>query len=134
MTAPAARSRRVISASSVAAGSGEPVPWKADWPATSRLSLTAIGTPSSGRSSPRAMASSAAAASAWAVSNSVRKAFSLRVEPGDPLQADAEQLRAGDRAVAQQLALAVDAREGDLLLVHPTALASRSGSRLPTSQ
>ena len=53
ITAPAARRRRTISASAVArAGRRRPVPWVVSSPATSTLSLTATGTPSSGRSLP----------------------------------------------------------------------------------
>jgi len=70
MTVPAARSRRTTSASAAAARSPRgPIPLVVGMPATSMLSFSAIGIPSSGpRASPRARRASAAAASARASS------------------------------------------------------------------
>ena len=75
--APASRSRRTIS-ESAAAGSVKPsVPWVVSSPATSISSLSAIGTPSSGRSSPPCSRASACSASSSARSaRTTRKAFS----------------------------------------------------------
>ena len=63
MTAPAARSLRTTSASSVLAGPYAALPYVVTSPATSTSSLIAIGTPSSGSRSPASSRACAAAAS-----------------------------------------------------------------------
>ena len=74
--APASRSRRTISESSVAGSSKASVPFMLTSPATSTSSLIAIGTPSSGRSSPALRRASACSASSSAFSaKTLRKAF-----------------------------------------------------------
>ena len=73
ITAPASRRRRTTSAS---AGAGPPwafVPYAVTSPATSMSSLTAIGTPSSGRSPPAPRR-----ASAWSASNRARSPNTTR--------------------------------------------------------
>ena len=73
ITAPATRSRRTSSASSVAGAPCAAVPWVDTSPATSVVSLMATGTPSSGRSSPPARRRSA-----WSASVSARSAITVR--------------------------------------------------------
>ena len=65
-TAPAPRSRLTTSESALAGARGERVPKQDTSPATSTLSFTATGTPSSGRSSPARRRASACSASASA--------------------------------------------------------------------
>ena len=80
ITAPAARSRRTTSASALGRLSMALVPQAVSSPGTSVSSLIAIGTPSSGRSSPLRRRASACAASARARSaNTTRKALMARV-------------------------------------------------------
>lgn len=66
ITAPAARSRRTDSASSVFGGKVPPQPKAVGSPAISVSSFTATGTPSSGSRSPAASRASAASASSGA--------------------------------------------------------------------
>ncbi len=78
MTAPAARSRRTTSESSVAGRMRPATPNEVGTPAMSTSSLTAIGMPSRGAVSPAARLRSASAASASALSVSTsRKALSV---------------------------------------------------------
>ena len=77
------------------------VPQVVTSPPTSSVSLTAIGTPSSGRSSPAPRRASACSASTSARSPvTVRNAFSSPVEALDPLQVELDQLARGDLAAA----------------------------------
>ncbi len=77
-TAPAARSLRTASASAVLTGKSPAQPNAVGSPHTSVSSLTATGTPSSGRPRPCSRARSAASASASAASaRTRRKAFSV---------------------------------------------------------
>src|SRR5262245_52335271 len=76
-TAPAARRRRTSSSSSVAGVVNASVPYCVTSPVTSWTSFTAIGTPSSGRSSPAPLRASACWASTSARSDmTLRNAFS----------------------------------------------------------
>ena len=82
ITAPAARRRRTSSESCLAGRSGAALPWVVSSPATSWVSLTAIGTPSSGRSSSAPRRASACFASAIARSAmTTRKQFSSGFRP-----------------------------------------------------
>ena len=77
MIAPASRSRRTTSASALAGTSKASVPCRLTSPTTSISSLIAIGTPSSGRSSPALRRASACSASSIALAGkTLRKAFS----------------------------------------------------------
>ena len=77
ITAPAARSRRTSSLSCAAGFENASVPQRVTSPVTSSTSLTAIGTPSSGRSSPAPRRPSACWASTSARSDmTLRNAFS----------------------------------------------------------
>ena len=73
MIAPAARSRRTSSQSSLSSGPWAREPHTRGVPATAMSSLTAIGTPSSGRSSPPR-----ARPPAWSASSSARSANTTR--------------------------------------------------------
>ena len=117
MIAPASRSRRTIS-ESAAAGSVKPsVPWVLTSPATSTSFLIAIGTPSSGRSSPALSLASACSASSSAFSaQHLAKGVQLGVEAGDPVEAQLDQLGRGDLTRTDHLRLPRGAGEGDVLV------------------
>ena len=72
ITAPAARRRETISPSRAAGSLNARVPQRVTSPATSSVSFTAIGTPSSGRTSPPRPR-----ASAWSASASARSAITI---------------------------------------------------------
>ena len=113
MTAPAARSLRTTSASSVLAGPYAPVPYVVTSPATSTSSLIAIGTPSSGERSPVSRRACAAAASSRAgPASTTRYAPQRRIQPGDAVEVEVEQCGCGDRARGEQPRLFRGAGEG----------------------
>ena len=93
---PPRAARRTTSASAAAGPPWAFVPNAVTSPATSMSSLTAIGTPSSGRSPPAPRR-----ASAWSASSSARsrehdaERVQLRVEPRDPLQVQLDELARG---------------------------------------
>jgi hypothetical protein len=78
MIAPASRNRRTTSESAFAGSLKPSVPWVLTSPTTSISSLIAIGTPSSGRSSPALTRASACSASIRAFSaKTFRNEFSV---------------------------------------------------------
>ena len=127
ITAPAPRSRRTSSLSCAAGVKFAAVPQPVTSPVTSSTSLTAIGTPSSGRSSPRAAAPvGLLGVHERALVHDLAKRVQLRVEPLDPLEVEDHELARGDLAAADQLRLAGDSCEGEVIAVHAAAQSTRA--------
>ena len=84
------------------------------WPSTSSESLTAIGTPASGISSPSPFASLAStrfASSARLVGQDDAVGVQLGVEPVDAVEVELDEVGRGDVPRADHLSLAGDPRE-----------------------